>query len=61
MDTPKPPFIPMHTSPAGTWSWRGVPSAQLRPTRRLLIFASVVAVALNVADPLIAGEYAATR
>jgi hypothetical protein len=29
----------------------------LRPARRLLIFASVVTLALNVADPLIAGEY----
>ncbi|CAM4173535.1 hypothetical protein KIPE111705_43635 [Kibdelosporangium persicum] len=29
----------------------------LRPARRLLIFASVVALALNVADPLIACEY----
>lgn len=35
----------------------GVPSAQLRPARRLLIFASVVTLALNVADPLIAGQY----
>lgn len=29
----------------------------LRPARRLLIFASVVTLALDVADPLIAGEY----
>jgi hypothetical protein len=29
----------------------------LRPARRLLIFASVVTLALNVADPLVAGEY----
>lgn len=29
----------------------------LRPARRLLIFASVVTLALNVADPLIAGEF----
>lgn len=29
---------------------------QLRPARRLLIFSSVVTLALNVADPLIAGE-----
>lgn len=29
----------------------------LRPARLLLIFASVVTLALNVADPLIAGEY----
>src|SRR6266496_113596 len=30
---------------------------QLRPARRLLIFASVVTLALNVADPLVAGQY----
>ncbi len=35
----------------------GVPSTQLRPARRLLIFASVVTLALNVADPLVAGQY----
>lgn len=35
----------------------GAPSAVLRPARRLLIFASVVTLALNVADPLVAGEY----
>jgi hypothetical protein len=29
----------------------------LRPARRLLIFASVVTLVLNVADPLVAGEY----
>jgi hypothetical protein len=29
----------------------------LRPARRLLIFASVVTLALNVAEPLIAGEF----
>lgn len=29
----------------------------LRPARRLLIFASVVTLALNVAEPLIAGQY----
>jgi hypothetical protein len=29
----------------------------LRPPRRLLIFGSVVTLALNVADPLAAGEY----
>lgn len=34
-----------------------VTPAQLRPARRLLIFASVVTLALNVADPLVAGEY----
>lgn len=31
-------------------------SDQLRPARRLLIFSSLVTLALNVADPLIAGE-----
>lgn len=35
----------------------GATRAQLRPARRLLIFASVVTLALNVADPLVAGEY----
>lgn len=35
----------------------GAPAAVLRPARRLLIFASVVTLALNVADPLVAGEY----
>jgi hypothetical protein len=35
----------------------GVPSTQLQPARRLLIFASVVALALNVAEPLVAGDY----
>ncbi|AEA23564.1 hypothetical protein ATK30_4947 [Amycolatopsis echigonensis] len=29
----------------------------LRPARRLLVFASVVTLALNVADPVVAGEY----
>jgi hypothetical protein len=29
----------------------------LRPARRLLIFASAVTLALNVAEPLVAGEY----
>jgi hypothetical protein len=33
----------------------GATPAELRPARRLLIFASVVTLALNVADPLIAG------
>jgi hypothetical protein len=32
----------------------------LRPVRRLLIFASVVTLALNVADPVVAGEYGKT-
>lgn len=35
----------------------GAPAAVLRPARRLLSFASVVTLALNVADPLVAGEY----
>ncbi|MEU0470701.1 hypothetical protein ABZ215_42470 [Amycolatopsis sp. NPDC006131] len=35
----------------------GAPADLLRPARRLLIFASVVTLALNVADPLVAGEY----
>ncbi|SFI05978.1 hypothetical protein [Amycolatopsis regifaucium] len=35
----------------------GATLAQLRPARRLLIFASTVALALNVADPLLAGQY----
>jgi hypothetical protein len=33
----------------------------LRPARRLLMFASVVTLAMNVADPLVAGEDAAHR
>jgi len=35
----------------------GASPAVLRPARRLLIFASVVTLALNVAEPLAAGEY----
>jgi hypothetical protein len=35
----------------------GATPAQLRPARRLLIFSSVVALALNTADPLIAGHF----
>ncbi|MDQ3790319.1 MAG: hypothetical protein M3422_24145 [Actinomycetota bacterium] len=35
----------------------GAPVAQMRPARRLLIFASVVTLALNVADPVVTGEY----
>ncbi|UIJ59137.1 hypothetical protein LWP59_34620 [Amycolatopsis acidiphila] len=35
----------------------GATPAQLQPARRLLIFASAVTLALNVADPLVAGEY----
>ncbi|MEU0467668.1 hypothetical protein ABZ215_27015 [Amycolatopsis sp. NPDC006131] len=35
----------------------GASADVLRPARRLLIFASVVTLALNVADPIVAGEY----
>jgi hypothetical protein len=35
----------------------GATPAQLGPARRLLIFASTVTLALNVADPLVAGQY----
>jgi hypothetical protein len=35
----------------------GATPMQLRPARRLLIFASAVTLALNVADPLVAGQY----
>lgn len=35
----------------------GASAEVLRPAHRLLIFASVVTLALNVADPLVAGEY----
>ncbi|WP_425444440.1 hypothetical protein [Saccharothrix carnea] len=35
----------------------GATVAQLRPARRLLTFASLVTLALNVADPLLAGQY----
>jgi hypothetical protein len=35
----------------------GASPDMLRPARRLLIFASVVTLALNVAEPLVAGEY----
>jgi hypothetical protein len=36
---------------------RGASVEQLRPARRLLIFCSVVTLALNVADPLALGEW----
>ena len=36
---------------------KGASADLLRPARRLLIFASVVTLALNVADPLVAGEF----
>lgn len=35
----------------------GASSVQLQPACRLLLFASVVTLALNVADPIVAGEY----
>jgi hypothetical protein len=35
----------------------GATADQLRPARRLLIFASVATFALNVADPIVAGDY----
>jgi hypothetical protein len=35
----------------------GASVSQLRPARRLLVFASVVTLALNVADPIVTGEY----
>jgi hypothetical protein len=35
----------------------GATIAQLRPARRLLIFASVVTLALNVADPIVASKF----
>ncbi|HEX4103276.1 MAG TPA: hypothetical protein VHY21_22490 [Pseudonocardiaceae bacterium] len=35
----------------------GATAAQLRPARRLLVFASLATLALNVADPLVGGEY----
>jgi len=35
----------------------GATPEQLRPTRRLLIFANVVTLALNMADPLVASYY----
>nr|WP_330359566.1 hypothetical protein [Actinosynnema sp. ALI-1.44] len=35
----------------------GASAEVLRPARRLLIFASVVTLALNVADPLVAGDF----
>jgi hypothetical protein len=35
----------------------GATPAHLRPARRLLIFASAVTLALNVADRLVAGQY----
>lgn len=37
---------------------RGAPTELLRPARRLLVFSSVVTLALNIAEPLIVGDYA---
>lgn len=36
---------------------RGAPPSALRPARRLLIFASVVTLALNVAEPSVSGQF----
>jgi hypothetical protein len=36
---------------------RGAPPELLRPARRLLIFSSLVTLALNIAEPLIVGDY----
>lgn len=36
---------------------QGILPEQLRPIRRLLLFASVVTLALNVADPLLSGNF----
>jgi hypothetical protein len=35
----------------------GATAAELRPARRLLIFVSLTTLALNIADPLITGDY----
>jgi hypothetical protein len=35
----------------------GATAAELRPARRLLIFASLTTLALNIADPLVTGAY----
>jgi hypothetical protein len=35
---------------------RGAPRAEIRPARRLLVFASLVTLALNVAEPVVAGN-----
>jgi hypothetical protein len=35
----------------------GATAEQLRPARRLLIFASITTLALNIADPLVTGAY----
>ncbi|KEZ35409.1 hypothetical protein CEDDRAFT_03248 [Frankia sp. CeD] len=36
---------------------QGAPPELLHPARRLLVFSSVVTLALNVAEPVIAGQY----
>jgi len=36
---------------------QGAPPELLRPARRLLVFSSVVTLALNIAEPVIAGDY----
>lgn len=43
----------------GTWqlALHGATAAELRPARRLLIFAGLTTLALNVAEPLVAGPY----
>lgn len=41
----------------GRLALTGASPAMLRPARRLLIFASAVTLALNVAEPLGAGEF----
>lgn len=35
---------------------KGAPSEQLRPARRLLVLSSLMALALNVTDPLLSGQ-----
>lgn len=37
---------------------RGAPIELLRPARRLLVFSSIVTLALNITEPVIAGDYA---
>ena len=42
---------------SATWRSTKATLAQLRPAHRLLIFAGMVTLALNVAHPMVAGEY----
>jgi hypothetical protein len=35
----------------------GAPPEQVRPARRLLIFASLATLALNIADPIVTSDY----